>query len=198
MRLYPLAVAASFVALYAVPARAGMISITPTSSAITLGDKVTLTVRLNSTDPAPPAPPGPDSLVLAGTQLTASGPSSVTVANFQLASDLPAGSFFLKEDPATGSAIVGFGANPFSSFNKELYSYDFTPTATGTYTFTLTGAGAEYRFDVDEITSAPPATIKVQPGSTAAVPEPASVTLLGVGAAGLLGYGWRRRERAAA
>jgi hypothetical protein len=30
----------------------------------------------------------------------------------------------------------------------------------------------------------------------AAVPEPASLTLSGLGAAGLLGYGWRRRKRA--
>jgi hypothetical protein len=36
-----------------------------------------------------------------------------------------------------------------------------------------------------------------KPG-VAAVPEPTSLTLLGIGAAGLLGYGWRRRKQAAA
>jgi hypothetical protein len=32
---------------------------------------------------------------------------------------------------------------------------------------------------------------------SAAAPEPASLTLLGIGGAGLVGYGWRRRKRAA-
>jgi len=37
------------------------------------------------------------------------------------------------------------------------------------------------------------ASPNLQPSATAA-PEPASLTLLGLGAAGLLGYGWRRRK----
>jgi hypothetical protein len=35
-------------------------------------------------------------------------------------------------------------------------------------------------------------------GATLGTPEPASLTLLGSGAAGLAGYGWRRRKRATA
>src|SRR5262249_8935103 len=114
--------------------RAGMLTLTPANAEITLGQSVTLTVSINSTD-REFVPGETEFLHQVSIHLTASGPSSVTVTNFTIPSGLPSGSSFATTDPATGSAIVDFGTNTDHSFDGAVYSFDFTPTSTGTYTF---------------------------------------------------------------
>jgi hypothetical protein len=65
---------------------------------------------------------------------------------------------------------------------KTFASLGLTP---GTYTYTW-GTGNH----ADSL------TVQIGPAATAA-PEPASLTLLGIGGLSLLGYGWRRRRQAA-
>jgi hypothetical protein len=81
---------------------------------------------------------------------------------------------------ATTTAPVPTFVTPFTLENKLTVSLTLGSTLPGTHT-TLTGT-----------TSVVPAPLAT------GVPEPASLTLLGIGAAGLLGYGWRRRKQAVA
>lgn len=67
---------------------------------------------------------------------------------------------------------LGAAYSPFVVGNTVL----FTPPTVGTVFFSIQGDGIEY-----ELSS---------------VPEPSSLTLLGIGIAGLAGYGWRRRQSA--
>lgn len=59
---------------------------------------------------------------------------------------------------------------------------DFTSPDTNDGSLLLAFTDAAYR-------------LQVAGGTFAPVPEPTSLTLLGIGAAGLLGYGWRRRKQ---
>jgi hypothetical protein len=82
------------------------------------------------------------------------------------------------------------GIDAYSSGSSTFFSV-FPPdlnniTALGVNLVSFTPA--QLTFAIDNIVLSAPA----------AVPEPASMTLLGVGVAGLLGYGWRRRRAAKA
>ena len=84
---------------------------------------------------------------------------------------------FVPQGYTFGTALSA--TNTFSS--KSFASLGLTP---GTYTTTW-GAGATADF------------LTINVGAAAAVPEPSTFALLGMGAIGLIGHGRRKRKRAA-
>jgi hypothetical protein len=156
-----------------------------------------VTVSLNSTDPNPPVG-SPDQLLNVQTYLYAAGPAFASCDVVALDSGLPAGTYI--EASVQAGANIYFGPNSLSSFNGPLYFFYFLSYAPGRYTvtamyppfgnpdFVYYGSGA------DPLTIAYSQTITVF-----GVPEPASLSLLGLGVLGLLGCaGLRRRQKATA
>jgi hypothetical protein len=79
------------------------------------------------------------------------------------------------------SYVSGHSLSDTATWNTQTFSsLGLTP---GTYEWTW-GTGANQNF-----------TLQIGPAS---VPEPTSLTLLGIGAVGMMGYAWRRRKLAAA
>jgi hypothetical protein len=194
-------------ALMAGQARADSISIASSSPTVKVGQTVTLTVSINTTDPSPPA--GTDNLNFAESFLAQTGVPFANVGNFRLAPGVLQGSVVQKETgppaPAAGSASVIFPfpsnapGNGLSSFDGPIYEFDFTPTSRGTYTFAFPDPSTQADFVVYNspggrvfLTGDSTATI-VAFGATA-VPEPAGLTLVGVCLGGFALRAWRKRR----
>jgi hypothetical protein len=199
MRLHQLLTLAVVIALATAPARAGTYTIAPASSTITLGQSVTLTVNVFTHDPSGPPQGVTDSLTAIETNFLLSGPASPTLNNFKIANDLPSGSTFASGTFPNGSATVFLGANSFSGFQGDIYSFDFTPPEVGTYTFFTANpfdgraTYATNAIDILAVLGLP--TIDVLPATS--VPEPAGLALAAVACGGLALRAWRRRRAAA-
>ncbi len=121
-------------------------------------------------------------------------PDGTTNANQQARVDiLSASADALSTSPGdiVGTYYVGAdsGANPhaFTSYSHTLTGL----TAGTTYRLRFYGAANERNLNigVDNV------SIRAEISDVSAVPEPSTLTLLGVGAIGLVGYGWHRRRQ---
>jgi hypothetical protein len=102
---------------------------------------------------------------------------------YWLANDGGTPSFF--SAALNGTMIAGSVLNNPDAFNYREYSFDFTAAGPTTLQFEFQQIPAF--FYLDDVSVAP-----VSP-----VPEPASLTLFGLGLVPLAGYAWRRRQKAA-
>jgi PEP-CTERM motif-containing protein len=92
----------------------------------------------------------------------------------------------------SGSNYILFAA---PGANNTLAAWDYNPTlATGSAYFSFASPGTNGGVSTNTL---PAVRINVE-DDVSATPEPASVTLLGIGIAGMAGYGWRRRRSTAA
>ncbi len=125
--------------------------------------------------------------VLATTTVTGNGTegfdyTAITPLLLLAGTDYVIGATTLSDDYADESTTytVASGINYIG--HVETQTAGVTPIFPGTNAGTYSDFGANFKFTP----------------ATAATPEPASLTMLGLGAVSLVGYGWRRKRKAAA
>jgi hypothetical protein len=94
-------------------------------------------------------------------------------------------------DPSKGNLLLdvrNFGGGSTTQFDAEILTGDAVSRV-----FNTNVAGSDGTADSGGLVT----QFGFGPAAASAAPEPASLTLLGIGALGLLGYGWRRRKQAA-
>jgi hypothetical protein len=142
------------------------------------------------------------------------GAGSIDVSIFSDNADLPGTSkLHLGTLTPVGSGFADYTLNVASSFTLAANTtywvegnFNGSPDWAYTFSTTFSGSGTLGNFtnsnDGGATWGGPfpfsdgPYQLQVNAGA-AAVPQPASLTLLAIGGVGLLGYGWRQRKRAA-
>jgi hypothetical protein len=88
------------------------------------------------------------------------------------------------------------GSGVYSNANPSISGHDPSVIGSATFVFSIKGIAANSTIsDVTFQFGTGPSDVTGQPGGghVASTPEPASLTLLGVGVLGVVGYSWRRR-----
>ena len=135
---------------------------------------------------------GTQTIAAGGTLFSDSAGDQITVGDTSIQISYPLA--FLPH-PFAGFAISEVGASPDTIAGVSLGTTNITGFDSSRLTFDGTDVFVNLQ-GIDTAGGTNTLTVDVSFAPTTATPEPASLTLLGLGVAGMAGYGWRRRASA--